>query len=114
MTDKNFDFDKVVQDMASSYAEIMKVGMAAGEQKFVPAIRALEQAFFSALIDPETNMKTALQVAICHVLALAPSPITSKVQEYADVKIKRDQLARHEGRADHDTTTFGTRLYPGA
>lgn len=110
---ETFDLGQLVQSMAASHAQAVSVGMEAAEARFLPAIRALEREFFAALLDPETKMRTSLQVAITHVLALVPSPITEKVNAYANSKVKQDQLARHEGRPDHDTDVVGRALKAG-
>ena len=84
------ELSQLVQDMAVTHERLVKTGMEVAEAKFRPAIRVLEREFFASLIDPDTRMKTSLQVAICHVLALTPSSITERVSEYAIEKIARD------------------------
>jgi hypothetical protein len=103
------DFQNMVNGISNGYARMVQLGVETTEDRFRPAIRCLEREFFAAQMDPDTTMKTSLQVAICAVLALLPSPITDKVSDYANRKIKDDQLSRHEGRADHDFTTRGTK-----
>ena len=108
------DFRALINDLAAGHAKMVRTGMQATEDRFRPAIHTLEQEFFAAQIDPETKMKTSLQVAIMNVLALLPSPITGKVVDYADMKMKQEQLQRHEGRPDHYMTTFCTPLRAGS
>jgi hypothetical protein len=36
------------------------------------------------------------------------------IKDYADTMIKREQLERHEGRADHDLSTSGSPLKAGS
>jgi hypothetical protein len=89
------DFQNMVNGISNGYARMVQLGVETTEDRFRPAIRCLEREFFAAQMDPDTTMN--------------PSPITDKVSDYANRKIKDDQLSRHEGRADHDFTTRGTK-----
>jgi hypothetical protein len=104
---------QMIAGIAESHAIGVRSGALSERLNITPAIHALEREFFAALIDPETKMKTSLQVAICAVIALVPSAITDKVNAYANAKIKEDQLSRHQGRPEHDTDVVGRALKAG-
>jgi hypothetical protein len=106
-----FDFGRLVESVAAGNASLVNGAAEAVERYYRPAIGALSAEFQKALADPETKMKSALQIAITAVVALADA---SAANDYANAMVKRDQLARHDGRADHDMTTHGTPMKAGA
>jgi hypothetical protein len=107
----HFDFGKLVESVAANNRSLVDSAAQAVERYYRPAIRALSAEFQKALADPETKMMSSLQVAITAVVALAEA---SAANDYANAMVKRDQLERHEGRADHDMTTHGTPMKAGA
>ena len=115
----NFDkhADDLIGNMIAGIVEAQVAGLNAGadaaERRMIPALRTLEREYFAALIDPQTKMKTSLQLAILAVLMVVPSAITERVNDYANGKIKADQLARHEGKPEHDTDVVGRAFKAG-
>jgi hypothetical protein len=103
-------FGEMIRGIVEANVAGIQAGADAADKRMAPAIRALEREFFAAMVDPDTKMKSSLQVEITNVLAMCPSGITDKVNEYASRKIKDDQLSRYEGRPDHDLTTRNTRI----
>ena len=104
------DFAQVARELAENNCRMVKVGMTSVEERFRPAIQLLEREYLASLVDSNTKMATRLQLAILQVIGLLPSNITERVNDYANTKIKADQLARHEGRPDHDMTTDGRKV----
>jgi len=84
----------------------MDTGMEVERRRHFAALRALQTEFQQALLDPESRIKTSLEIAILGVL----SPLEQADNAYAVAGVKRDQLARHDGRDDHDMTTRGAPL----
>lgn len=108
MNDELSPLGRMVAGIAEANISGISAGVKASEQRMGPAIRALEKEFFAAMDDGTTKMRTALQIAICNVIALLPS-----ANDYANAMVKRDQLARHEGRPEHDTDVVGRALKAG-
>jgi hypothetical protein len=108
------DLGRLAMDVAENNVRMVKVGMDSVEERYRPAIQFLEREFLASLIDQNTKMRTSLQLAIKTVIALCPSTITDRVNQYADAKIKQDQLGRHEGKPEHDLTTRGAPMKAGA
>jgi hypothetical protein len=106
----HFDFGKLVESVAANNMSLVDSAAQAVERYYRPAIKALSAEFQKALADPETKMKSALQIAITAVVALAEA---SAANDYANAMVKRDQLARHDGRPDHDLDVVGRALKAG-
>ena len=92
----NFDkhADDLIGNMIAGIVEAQVAGLNAGadaaERRMIPALRTLEREYFAALIDPQTKMKTSLQLAILAVLMVVPSAITERVNDYANGKLKAE------------------------
>jgi anti-sigma factor ChrR (cupin superfamily) len=106
----NFDFGRLVESVAAGNASLVNGAAEAVERYYRPAIGALSAEFQKALADPETVMKSSLQVAIMAVVALAEA---SAANDYANAMVKRDQVARHTGRPDQDLDVVGRALKAG-
>ena len=115
----NFDkhADDLIGNMIAGIVEAQVAGLNAGsdaaERRMIPALRTLEREYFAALIDPQTKMKTSLQLAILAVLMVVPSAITERVNDYANGKIKADQIDPYKDRPDMDIGPSGQRLREG-
>ena len=108
---EGFDLGKLVELMAGSHASLANGAAACVERYYRPAIFALQAEFQRALIDPETNMKSSLQVAITNVIALARA---SQSNDYANAMVRRDQVDPYRDRPDLDMdATSGARLKAG-
>jgi hypothetical protein len=104
-------FGEMIAGMSEAHASGVRTGSMALQLRMAPAIDALEREFKESLKDEETRMKSSLQVAIANVIALSR---IERENAYACDMVKRDQLARHEGRPEHDTTAWGTPMKAGA
>lgn len=107
MNDPKFDIQEFARELMRSQSEMLQTGMKIAEGKFHDKIRALEKAYQRAALDPETKIPSYLMVIIVWLIATLP-------ENYVDAMVKRDQLARHEGRPEHDMSTRGTPLKAGS
>ena len=116
----NFDkhADDLMRNLIQGVVEANAAGIEAGvevtERRMVPALRALEREFFAALIDPETKMKSSLQLAIMNVLMVVPSAITDRVNRYAGSKIAEAKADPYKDRPDLDMGPNGQTLRAGS
>lgn len=102
---------EMIAGIAEAHATGVRTGAVATQLRLTPVIDALEREFQDSLRDPHSKLKTSLQIAITAVIAMVRS---SEMNDYANAMVKREQLARHEERPEHDMTTFGTPLKAGA
>lgn len=68
------------------------------------AVRLLKEALIYSHIGANGPFKTTVRQFLAKLGVIA---------DYAETMVKRDQLARHEGRPEHDLDTFGRPLRAG-
>jgi len=102
--------DDILKGFLNVANDSLRAGMESGREserrRHLGALRCLQREFQQALLDPDSQIKSSLQIAILGVLA----PLEEMDNAYANAGVKRDQLARHDGRDDHDMTTRATPL----
>jgi hypothetical protein len=69
------------------------------------AVRLLKEGLLYSHIGQHGSYKSRVREFLCKL---------GVIKDYADTMIKRDQLARHEGRADHDQDICGRPLREGS
>lgn len=92
---ERFDLGQMVEDMAKTQTMMAKVAMDAVDRLYATAIKTLEDEFHSALRDPETKIRTSLQIAITNLIAISRA---SAANDYANAMVKKDQITRLEGK----------------
>lgn len=111
MTEEPSDLAQMLFEQANAMREQFALGMKFGKEVNRLAVAALEVAYDRAQQDQETKIPTPLMCAIENILRLQEQ---EQINDYANAAIKRDQLERHEGRADHEQDTRGAALKAGS
>lgn len=95
--------DNLMVELIRGIVEAQCAGIDAGAQavelRINPALKALEREFLASQLDPETRMKSSLQLAIMAVLQLLPP-----ISDVSDVP----------GRPDQDLDVCGRKLRAGS
>jgi hypothetical protein len=104
------------KDMVRDLLEVQSKALIAGRDlalaaervRYSPLLRTLRREFQNALLDPDSRIKSSLQVAILAILAMYEG---DEANDYANAMVKRDRTA---SRDDHDQTTRGGSLKDAA
>jgi hypothetical protein len=70
---EDLDMQTMLTSVIEGYSNMVKVGMAAGEGRYVAAIAALDAAYRKAMLDPQTKLPSYLDAAI-NMLLLTRRP----------------------------------------
>lgn len=105
------ELPELLNNLLESNMYSLRNGIKHGEEserrRYSPLLRTLRREFQQALLDPESKIKSSLQVAILAILAMYEG---DEDNAYATA-IKRDRTA---SRDDHDMTTRCTSLKDAA
>lgn len=65
------DVGGLIKEMARTHASMIQLGAKSEREHYRAALRALEREFQASLLDPESKIRSSLQIAIATVCALA-------------------------------------------
>ena len=105
-----FDITAYAKEQAKYQSMLVETGVKIGEEHYQRLIRALDIAYRRALLDPETKVPSYLMATMLALIMTSPEANIKAENDYANAMVKRDQLARHEGRPEHDFSTDGRPL----
>ena len=99
-----------IKDITEVSGNLVRAGMQAEQDRLRPALRLLERTYREALDRQNIEAPTTVHLAIENLLRLWKE---GERNEYANARVKLDQLARYEGRHDHDCDVAGRSLRAG-